>query len=139
MSLDLSAAKTYRASFSVRAIQMTRREYNDLRGWIVPHQENPKDKGFLVVREDQPSNVDGIKGYVSWLPEDVFNDTYKVTDTYVDRLIAERDELEERLSKLKKALPDLKVPEAVREKLSRQAVVMEEYLSILKERMSFVD
>lgn len=137
MSLDLSAAKTYRASFSVRAIQMTRREYNDLRGWIVPHQENPKDKGFLVVREDQPSNVDGIKGYVSWLPEDVFNDTYKVTDTYVDRLIVEHDELEERLSKLKNALPE--VPEAVRETLSRQAVAMEEYLSILKERMSFVD
>lgn len=137
MSLDLSAAKTYRASFSVRAIQMTRLEYNDLRGWIVPHQENPKDKGFLVVREDQPSNVDGIKGYVSWLPEDVFNDTYKVTDTYVDRLIVEHDELEERLSKLKNALPE--VPEAVRETLSRQAVAMEEYLSILKERMSFVD
>lgn len=137
MSLDLSAAKTYRASFSVRAIQMTRLEYNDLRGWIVPHQEDPKDKGFLVVREDQPSNVDGIKGYVSWLPEDVFNDTYKVTDTYVDRLIVEHDELEERLSKLKNALPE--VPEAVRETLSRQAVAMEEYLSILKERMSFVD
>lgn len=137
MSLDLSTARVYLASYAVRGIPMTRLEYNDLRGWIVPHQENPKDKGFLVVREDQPSNVDGIKGYVSWLPEDVFNDTYKVAHTYVDRLIVEHDELEERLNKLKAALPQ--APEAVREKLSRQAVVMEEYMSILKERMSLVD
>lgn len=137
MSLDLSTARAYRASYSVRALPMTRVEYNDFRGWLVPHQENPQDKGFLVIREDQPSNVEGINGYVSWLPEDVFNDTYKVAHTYVDRLIVEHDELEERLNKLKAALPQ--VPEAVREKLSRQAVAMEGYLSILKERLSLVD
>ena len=136
MSLDLSAAKAYRASYSVRAIPMTRVEYNDFRGWLVPHQENPQDKGFLVVREDQPSNVDGINGYVSWLPEDVFNDTYKVTNTYVDRLIIEHDELEERVGKLKDYLPNADEP--TREVLLRQVRAMEEYLSILKERISLV-
>lgn len=137
MSLDLSAAKAYRASYSVRALPMTRVEYNDFRGQIVPHQENPQDEGFLVVREDQPSNVYGVDGYVSWLPEDVFNDTYQQTNTYVDRLIIEHDELEERLGKLKDFLPN--ADEATREVLSRQAVAMEGYLSILKERLSLVD
>ena len=136
MSLDLSAAKAYRASYSVRAVPMTRVEYNDFRGWLVPHQENPQDKGFLVIREDQPSNVEGVNGYVSWLPEGVFNDTYQQTNTYVDRLIIEHDELEERLGKLKDFLPN--ADEATREVLSRQAVAMEGYLSILKERLSLV-
>jgi hypothetical protein len=57
---------------------MTRAEYNALRGWTVPADEDPNDDGYLVEYVDaQPGNLDGYKGYVSWSPEDVFDRAYR--------------------------------------------------------------
>lgn len=65
----------------LRAIQakpMTRKEYNVLRGWTVPENENPDDLGYLVVNPNvSERNVEGFDGYVSWLPEKAFNEQYR--------------------------------------------------------------
>ncbi len=65
----------------INAKPMTRREYNDFRGWDLPANENGDDEGFLVEYIDGGSpNTPDYKGYVSWSPKDVFERAYKRTD-----------------------------------------------------------
>lgn len=65
----------------IRAIPMTRLEYNQLRGWNVPSDENPEDEGFLVEYLDGgKANVPGYVGYVSWSPKEVFERAYRPVD-----------------------------------------------------------
>lgn len=62
----------------INATPMTRIEYNALRGWVVPPNENPEDPGFLVEYIDGgAANVPGFAGYVSWSPQDVFERAYR--------------------------------------------------------------
>ena len=50
--------------------EMTRGNYNEFRGWIIPENENPLDEGFLV--KDPDSN------YITWIPKDQFKKTMSV-------------------------------------------------------------
>lgn len=62
----------------INAVAMTRGEYNALRGWTVPEDEDPEDRGFLVEYTDGgQANVPGFTGYVNWSPEDVFARAYR--------------------------------------------------------------
>lgn len=62
----------------IHASPMTRAQYNRLRGWEVPSDENPTDEGFLVEYLDGgKGNVPGYKGYVSWSPKGVFERAYR--------------------------------------------------------------
>lgn len=93
--------KTYTGTKVIRATPMTRIEYNALRGWPLPADENGSDAGFLVEYTDGGrQNMPGFAGYVSWSPSDVFERSYKPSDTWLDRLRIERDELAEKLQKL---------------------------------------
>lgn len=57
---------------------MTRGEYNVLRGWSLPTDENGADEGYLVEYIDGgAANVEGFAGYVSWSPKDVFEAAYQ--------------------------------------------------------------
>lgn len=61
----------------VHAAPMTRWDYNSLRGWDMPANENGADEGYLVEYADgSPGNVVGFSGYVSWSPKDVFERSY---------------------------------------------------------------
>jgi len=65
----------------INAKPMTRREYNDFRGWDLPANENGDDEGFLVEYIDGGSpNTPDYKGYVSWSPKDVFERAYQPSD-----------------------------------------------------------
>ena len=65
----------------IKAIHMTRAEYNDYRGWKVPEDENPNDEGFLVEYLDGgQSNHPDHAGYISWSPKDVFERAYRKID-----------------------------------------------------------
>ena len=64
----------------INAERMNRQQYNDLRGWTVPADENPEDDGYLVEYVDGgKANVQGYVGYVSWSPAAVFNNAYRPT------------------------------------------------------------
>ena len=72
---------TYIGAKIVNAKPMTRKEYNDFRGWVVPENENPNDDGYLVEYSDstvQPELIGKAEGYVSWSPKDVFNKAYTI-------------------------------------------------------------
>ena len=62
----------------IRATPMTRADYNTLRGWELPANENGKDDGYLVEYLDGgKANQAGFDGYVSWSPRDVFDRAYR--------------------------------------------------------------
>ncbi|WP_227713060.1 hypothetical protein [Moraxella sp. K127] len=89
------------ATRTVNAKPMNRQEYNDLRGWQVPENENPADDGYLVVNNGvSERNVEGFDGYVSWLPKIAFDEQYKKYDTPIDRMQIELDDLYDRMDKL---------------------------------------
>lgn len=70
--------KHYVGTKLVKARPMTRGEYNALRGWEVPGDEDPADAGYLVEYVDGGrANHPEFKGYISWSPADVFERTYK--------------------------------------------------------------
>ena len=64
----------------INAFPMDRKEYNELRGWTVPADENPDDAGYLVEYVDGgQANHPDFAGYISWSPQDVFERAYRPT------------------------------------------------------------
>ena len=60
-------AKSYVGIKKIDAVPMNRGSYNRYRGWDIPKNEDPKDKGFMVRYPD---------GYISWSPEKQFVEAY---------------------------------------------------------------
>jgi hypothetical protein len=61
--------KTYmRKPKEVKAVPMSRLDYNILRGWELPDDEDGSDKGFLMKSDD----------HMNWQPEDVFLSDHEV-------------------------------------------------------------
>lgn len=72
--------ESYIGTKVVNATPMNRLEYNALRGWVVPTDENPNDAGYLVEYTDGgKANVPGYSGYVSWSPKEQFDNAYRAT------------------------------------------------------------
>lgn len=64
----------------ILAVAMTRIEYNNYRGWELPEDEKhlANEGGFLVEYLDGgKANHHDHEGYISWSPEDVFQNAYK--------------------------------------------------------------
>lgn len=62
----------------INAIPMTRLEYNEMRGWKLPEDENGDDEGYLVEYLDGGKpNTRTYSGYVSWSPKEVFDNAYR--------------------------------------------------------------
>lgn len=73
--------QTYYGTKRLKATPMTRLEYNNLRGWQLPADEDGADAGYLVEYADGGTpNVPGYAGYVSWSPKDVFEASYRPID-----------------------------------------------------------
>lgn len=72
--------KTFIGTKIIAARPMSRYEYNMLRGWVLPANEDGDDEGFLVEYTDGGKpNVDGYAGYVSWTPKEQFRKAYRET------------------------------------------------------------
>lgn len=122
----------------VKAKPMNRLEYNQLRGWELPADENGSDEGMLVEYMDGgKANHPDFSGYISWSPKDVFERSYHLfrEDTWLERLETERNELNTKVTLLTKALDEHKVPELQRGILTIQLDFMKGYLDILDTRL----
>ena len=130
--------KNYIGTKNIKARPLTKQEYCDYRGWAVPPDEDPNEEIYLVEYavdpESKPNHPDH-EGYITMSPKHVFEKAYKPADTYLDRLIIERDNLEDKLAKLTVALAQNKIPEGSVEILEEQQGVMDAYLTILNKRI----
>jgi len=61
----------------VKAMPMSRGEYNKLRGWEVPSDENSNDDGYLIEYADGKKNHPNFDGYISWSPKNIFEAAYQ--------------------------------------------------------------
>ena len=68
---------------TINAIPMNRADYNTLRGWELPSDENGSDEGYLVeyIGPGQKPNTPHFEGHVSWSPKDVFEASYRPIDS----------------------------------------------------------
>lgn len=122
-------------SYTVQAKEMTRLEYNQYRGWQIPENENPEDKGYMVINPNiSERNVAGVDGYVSWLPEKAFAEVYEAEPQTWQGLLLEYRQLQERTEKLYQFLSANPEHEAA-EILSGQYHLMRQYLDVLKYRV----
>lgn len=103
---------------------------------VVPRTMNRKE-GYKVVYED---------GYESWSPKDVFEKAYKPSDTVLDRLKIEYDELKERIENIE-ALLGNEISEGVKKAggvpqaalLIIQRSHMVNYLDVLDTRIDLME
>ena len=59
---------------------MNRLAYNQYRGWVLPYDEEGTDKGYLVEQMNSGGTNHPDHGdYVSWLPEEIFEQSYVPT------------------------------------------------------------
>lgn len=56
-------------------------EYNKLRGWLLPENEDGSNEGYLVEYLDggEPNHED-FDNYISWSPKEQFENAYRKTD-----------------------------------------------------------
>lgn len=126
----------YIGSKIIQAEPLTRGEYNERRGWIIPVGENPEDAGFYLQYPD---------GYISWSPAEVFNDAYLPLGeighkpAHQQRVIGEREQVNDRLIKLTAFLyTDTfnELPDDERSLMYAQQAAMQDYVGVLDERIA---
>lgn len=83
--------KRFHALKKVNATPMTRQDYNDLRGWELPADEDGSDEGYLTEDINGQSNLDGYSGYVSWTPKAMFEDQFYEPDVPCSKCTAPSD------------------------------------------------
>ena len=122
--------KTYIGTKTVSAQPMLAKEALENGYKIGNHKED--EGGYEVMYED---------GYRSWSPEDVFKKAYRLSETYIDRLKIERDDLLNKLNKLHTYLSDNEDKEVYGDDaqnkilMTMQKDIMKMYVSILNKRL----
>lgn len=81
---------------TVKASPMSKLEYAKLMRNPEPYEDEP---GYIVIYED---------GYISWSPKEAFEKGYRLSETFIDRLKIEMDDLEEKSEKLEDFLTSSK-------------------------------
>lgn len=129
---------------SVYAAPMTRRDYNDYRGWRLPDSEDGGDAGYIIEDREGQKNTEQLDGFVQWLPEDEFNRKFKLAPAnHIERMQVEKQELDNKLNALKGFLAKLDMeggPLLTDEQINSlelQAEAMEQYSNILGSRIEY--
>lgn len=124
--------KKYIGTKMVNAEPMTKGEAfqkNLLKSGVNVNDEDSTQEGYVVEYED---------GYTSWSPKETFEKTYKVAETFQDRLQIEECELNDKINKLNYFMQGEKfaaLNEVQRNDMNEQYRVMVKYQEILKKRI----
>ena len=111
--------------------------------------ENAQERGYLNRIDSEKMfskkgvRMDGVlvqyeTGYQSWIPENVFNSVRVKNSTFLERLVAERDELVEKMEKLTLFLKSdifMKMNDYSRDLLMEQYRIMISYVDCLNRRI----
>lgn len=100
----------------------------------VPYKSEKSKAGYYVLHDN---------GYESWSPADVFEKVYRVTDTFLDRLRIERDDLSVRYNKAQAFYYSPKFKELLRpdeqQAFETQLDLMRKYLAVLDTRIQYAE
>lgn len=139
--------QTYVGTKILDAMPMTRQQYNNMRGWATPADENGADEGYLVEYPDSKPNLFGFAGYVSWSPKAEFERSYAALpentgdDHWLPhqvRVVAEHTQLVLKLTALQTFIASEKFPALdvnERHDMLTQVRGMEQYAMCLARRM----
>lgn len=126
-----SRARSYIATKQVKALPMNREDAERyLNRRLSPVKEEYSGEGYIVIYEDD---------YQSWCPREVFEKANRKCETYMDRLLIEREDLEVKVLKLAQFVNDgerERLAKRAEHHLDLQLKAMNEYLSILNERIN---
>lgn len=116
--------KKYIGKKTIMAMPMAKTEAEKVLNRSLADAKGGED-GYLVEYQD---------GYKSWSPKETFEEAYKISDTYLDRLRIEYDDVKERVLKLQTFLMSEEfrgMPDEKKEKLKAQYSAMAIYSGIL--------
>lgn len=116
--------KKYIGKKTIMAMPMAKTEAEKVLNRSLADAKGGED-GYLVEYQD---------GYKSWSPKETFEEAYKISDTYLDRMRIEYDDVKERLLKLFMFMMSEEfrgMPEEKKEKLKAQYSAMAIYSGIL--------
>ena len=139
--------KTYIGTKIIKSTPMNRADYNILRGWALPADEDGTDEGYLVEYTDGGKpNLAGYDGYVSWSPKVQFEGAYiEIGDVtgltpHQQRVVAERAELDDKRKKLEAFIDSEKFrilcDRSERSRMRRQHANMTDYSNVLGDRIA---
>jgi hypothetical protein len=135
--------KTYKCFKRVKATPMNRLDYNELRNWDLPEDEDGTDEGYLVEYIDggTPNHKDYL-GYLSWSPREQFENGYKEEPKdFLGRLTEEIQELAIKIDSLQYFLQTTHFNTLGldhRVALTKQHRIMGDYLKVLKHRLNIL-
>ena len=132
----------YQGKKDVYSKPLTLGEYNRLQNWLMPEGQDPATPGYLIEYKDGgKANHVEFDGYISWSPKDVFEGSYNLVETPLDRLKIESTELDTRATGLGAFIATGKHKELGRLQsslLSVQFDQMDVYSKILHLRKTFM-
>lgn len=118
--------KKYTGTKTVMAVPMTKTDAEEFLGRTIK-PATPGEDGYLVKYPD---------GYCSWSPAKAFEEAYRISETHIDRMKIELEELNERICKATKTINTFEaLPEDERWYLIKQLEAMNEYAARLYERL----
>lgn len=99
-----------------------------------------KQEGYLVeYLDDGEANTSSYKGCISWSSKEVFEKSYKVSTTYIDRLNIEIEELSEKITKLSNYIHNVENGNTEStndyDLIKEQMSIMKSYAKVLNERL----
>lgn len=118
--------KTYTGTKTIKAVPMEKAEAEKVLGKSIT-PATPGTDGYLVEYPD---------GYRSWSPKNVFENTYRISETHVDRMKIELADLNERICKATRAINAFgAISEEERWYLKKQLEAMQMYADNLHDRI----
>lgn len=121
--------KQYTGTKTIKACEMSRVEAEMLLNRQIKPKDVLNEPGYLVEYPD---------GYKSWSPKEAFEEAYKPSETFIDRMIIEHAEVKKRYlagRDFSFSNEFRKLPEGERDLLRKQLDQMEAYLYILTRRI----
>ena len=77
----MSEMMQYVGTLAVRAKPMSRGDYNNLRDWTIPENENPDDLGYVVETVGEAPNHKDYEYGIRWIPHHTFMMNFMQVET----------------------------------------------------------
>lgn len=88
MQVQLNELSRFKAHHEISAQPMTLGQYNKLKGWDIPANEDPDEQGYLIVLVDKKPEALELTD-LTWCRKSIFDAKYSPSNTFEERLNVE--------------------------------------------------